>query len=235
MFRTRQLSTATLSLVAAAIVVAASANAAEVNVQAYHHRSTILGDHLSGYADAVDAEGRYLRNRSVAYKTFISALRDREKLVHEHKEYVRYEEELKQQDIEARAERNRRRVELADQELKVSAQLLLEDIQTRRHIWDDVLAAEKFAVQRFQIETLLRNWEDGYPSDRRRLELLVRDIRADLQANPPENKLEWREAVATLKRLRTLSESREYSSEAQVRLNRVNRLPASLTNMMANN
>lgn len=225
----------TLSLAVAAIVAASSANAADVNVEAYHHDSTILGNHLRGYAKALDAEGNYLRNRSIAYKTFISGLRDREKYIHEYRENVRYEKEIKQKDIEDRAERNRRRAELAEIELKESAQLLLQDIQTRRHIWDDVLATEKFAVQRFQIETLLRNWEDGYPSDRRRLELLVRDIRTDLQANPPEDVLEWREAVATLKRLRTLAESRDYSPEVQVHLNRNNRLPATLTSLIANN
>ncbi|MEQ8839242.1 MAG: hypothetical protein RID07_20725, partial [Lacipirellulaceae bacterium] len=82
---------------------------------------------------------------------------------------------------------------------------------------------------------LLRNWDDGYPSDRRRLELLVKDIREDLQANPPTDKLEWRAAVATLKRLHTLAESRDYSPEVQVSMNRTNRLPAALTNLVANN
>ena len=62
---------ATQVSLAALTLIAAAAPIVSAQVVAYRHRSTVLGDHLAGYAEVLHADGLNARNRALAYQTTI--------------------------------------------------------------------------------------------------------------------------------------------------------------------
>jgi len=224
MFRTFALS-ATLAVAAATL----AASTASAQVVSYRHHSTIAGDYLGGYAEAVHAEGLNIRNRAYAYRVLVAAEREREALRQERDTAYRYESELDRKEVARRAEINRERRRLKAEQLNEDAQYLLEDIQNRRHIWPEALREPQYAGHRLQIESIVRDWDTGYPGDRRSLEIVVTELRDHLDANTTANHLSHREAVDTLRQLEALSLRRDYRQVEEPAERRVaNRLPARL-------
>ncbi|QDS99834.1 hypothetical protein [Adhaeretor mobilis] len=218
----------TLALTAVTATLAASSATAQV--VSYHHHSTVAGDYLGGYAEAVHAEGLNVRNRAYAYRVLVAAEREREALRQERDTAYRYESELDRKEIARRAEINRERRRLKAEQLNEDAQYLLEDVQNRRHIWPEALREPQYAGHRLQIESILRDWDTGYPGDRRSLEIVVTELRDQLDATTTADHLSHRDAVSTLRQLEVLALRRDYVTAEQPAAGRVaSRLPARLT------
>ncbi|MDC0936133.1 hypothetical protein OAS39_07585, partial [Pirellulales bacterium] len=62
------------------------------------------------------------------------------------------------------ANANRRRQQAEAAQLEQASQVLLEDVQSRRHVWSKALRRPEFAGYMLQVESILRDWSAGYPS-----------------------------------------------------------------------
>ena len=193
----------------ALLAVIALASSASAQILSYHHRSTVLGDHLGGYAEVLHADGANARNRALAYRTMVRAEREREVLRQEQLAAYHYEQEFHQQQIRQRAAENRRRQELESQQLEQSSQFLLEDVQLKRNVWPKALRQAEFAGYMLQVESILRDWSAGYASDRRALRMISEELRTAITGTPNVNFEDRVDAMQTLKKIEHLAHRRE--------------------------
>lgn len=191
-------------LLAAGALVSIASNAS-AQVVAYHHRSTVLGDHLSGYAEVLHADGLNARNRAVAYQRFIRAEREREQLRQERLAAYHYEQEFAAAQIRAKAADNRARQQQQTDQLRESSERLLRDVKLRRNVWPAALRSDEFAGRMLQIESILRAFDAPYPSDIRALRIASEELRTELSEASHLDHQDRTEAIATVKRIEYLA------------------------------
>lgn len=184
-------------------------SACSAQVMMYHHRSTVLGDHLAGYAEMLQADGLNALNHAQADSIWVRSQRELEQLRQERLAAYHYEKQWQEEQIRDKAAENRDRQQRAQQQLQRESSQLLQDVQHGRHIWPRVLQSPAISGYMLQIESILRNWDDGYPSDRRALRLAADELRL-IVANADSFRFHDRvEAIRTLKRIATLAERRD--------------------------
>lgn len=157
---------AAITVALSALIVALAASAGSAQVVAYHHRSTVAGDFLAGYGEAVLAEGIADRNHAIAYRTYIQAERDRAALNYEIIQGRLYLEEQRNEAIREKIEA--RRASQVEKSLAedAAAQQLLVDVQRGVHVWPEALQRSEFAQSTALIQRLLEDWTpDGTSAD----------------------------------------------------------------------
>lgn len=201
-----------LRVALALTILAVAASSASAQIQAYHHRSTVYGDHLGGLAEVIHADGLAARNHAKAYQTLVRAEREREQLRQEQFAAYHYEQQLRQQQIQRKADENRARRALEAQRLEQSAQYLLQDVQNKSHVWPAALRQPEFAGHLLQVESILRDWDAGYPSDRRALRFIAEELREEIAQASHVDFLDRVAAMDTIKQIDVLARLRDLPS-----------------------
>ncbi|RIK86665.1 MAG: hypothetical protein DCC67_02690 [Planctomycetota bacterium] len=208
---TRTANIPTISLYFAVLAALPVIGAAEATAQvvAYHHRSTVFGDHAAGAAELVRAYGAFLRDEAAAAQQWVSVAAARDQLYYQRGEYHYRLKQLEQQYIQQKAARNRERQQLNAAAEEAAAERLLQSTQHGVPVWPAALQQPKFAGSMTLIESLLQNWSAegaASPAYRRALATEAGVLRARVAADTTIDFNGRVEAVRTLKRLQLLAE-----------------------------
>ncbi len=148
----------TAAKLAAVALIATAAAPAFAQVQAYHHRSTVFGDHAAGLGELYIGQGLNARYNAEAYQTLVRAERDRYLLGQLMLDGYYQEEARKESKRVALREENLR--ERAAREGQTQAQGLdaVSQIRNGTFQWPALLTEAEYAPVRERIEDLVRAW-----------------------------------------------------------------------------
>lgn len=200
---------AATSAALAALIAVLGASAASAQVVAYHHRSTVAGDFLAGYGEAVLAEGIADRNHAIAYRTYVQADRERAALNYEIIQGRMYLNEQRNEAIRQKIEN--RRASQAEKSLAqdAAAQQLLVDVQRGVQQWPEALERSEFAQSMDLIQRLLQGWTpDGTSADnayRKALLTQAAVLKSQVASDREISFANRRNAVATLSKVSRLA------------------------------
>ena len=196
---------ATLTASVLTLLVSSTASA---QVVAYHHRSTVFGDHAAGASELVRANGQFLRDEADSAETRVRVAAATDDLY-----YRRAEQQfqVKQMQLQYRQQRledkqQRQAQESATQEL--AALRLHEQAQRGGVQWPSALTRPEYAASMSLVESIMRNWS---PSDvdgdayRRALATESAVLRARIASNTTINHASRLAAVQTLKQVQLLA------------------------------
>jgi hypothetical protein len=183
-------------------------HAASAQVVAYHHRSTVWGDHLAGASELVRAQGSFLRDEAEAAESWVRAETARDDLLYRRAEYRlqirQMEEEHRQAKAAARRERDHA-IELAKQ---AEAVRLWKAAQHGGLMWPAALQKPEYEPSLAMIGSILRSWSPTNPTGdvyRRALATQAGVLRTRVASNSAISFQARVEAVRTLDRLQELS------------------------------
>ena len=192
------------TLVVAALF--ATTSVASGQVIAYRHRSTVLGDQLSGAAELVRASGLAARDRAAAYATWVQAETAREDLRQKQWQAYYYEQEYRRDLLRAKAEENRRQTDEQAAAEEASAKELLRRYQLGALTWPAALQRPEFARSRQLIESILDQWNsaaDASTSAHRRALVTEAGV-LRVRLSDPDSEIPFADRVAAVRTLKTL-------------------------------
>lgn len=184
----------------------ATTSIASGQVVAYRHRSTVLGDQLSGAAELVRASGLAARDRAAAYATWVQAETAREELRQKRWQAYYYEQEYRRDLLRAKAEENRRLTDEQAAAEQASAKELLRRYQLGALDWPAALQRPEFARSRQLIESILDQWSsaaDASTSAHRRALLTEAGV-LRMRLSDPDSAIPFADRVAAVRTLKTL-------------------------------
>jgi hypothetical protein len=197
-----------ITLAATLAIVIAAASTASAQVVAYHHRSTVLGDHFAGASELVRANGQFLRDEADSAETWVRVAAATDDLY-----YQRAERhfQVKQMELQYRQQRllDKQQRQAADSAARETAALkMLEQIQRGGVQWPAALNRQEYAASMSLIESILRNWSPGDPSSdvyRRSLATEAGVLRARISNNKTIDHDSRLAAVRTIKQVQLLA------------------------------
>jgi hypothetical protein len=155
---------APLSAVAATLAAFASLQSASAQVIAYDHRSTVLGDHLSGASELVRAQGAFLKDEADAAETWTRVVAAQDQIQYQRANY-RFDVKRMQDDYRTRkAEANRERQQSAATSDAAAAMKLYQSIQRGAGLWPAALTQAKYSSSLSTVTSLMRNWSPDDPA-----------------------------------------------------------------------
>ncbi len=154
---------AALSAISFTITLAA-VHAASAQVVAYHHRSTVWGDHLAGASELVRAQGSFLRDEADAAETWVRTEAARDALLYQRAEY-RFQEKMMTMEYQReKAATFRERAAADESGEQLAAQRLLQSAQRGGVAWPAALTRPEYASSLALINSILRSWTPEIPS-----------------------------------------------------------------------
>ena len=209
-----------ITLTAFAITITlAAVHAASAQVVAYHHRSTVWGDHLAGASELVRAQGSYLRDEADAAETWVRTEAAYDALLYQRAEY-RFQEKLmsiEYQKEKANAHRERAAAEeMAEQQ---KALRLWQAAQRGGVAWPAALNRPEYSSSLALIDSILRTWTPEIPSGdlyRRALATEAAVLRSRVATNTTIAHQSRLEAVRALKLVQRLADTAGLESSGPV-------------------
>ena len=199
---------ALLSAVAATLAAFATLPSAQAQVIAYDHRSTVLGDHLSGASELVRAKGAFLKDEADAAETWTRVAAAQDQIQYQRATY-RFNVRQMEDDYRSRkAEANRERQQATASTETAAAMKLYESIQRGAGRWPTALAQGKYASSLATISSLMRNWVPDAPTSEVYRAALATEIGVLKNRIAADRQLDFAsrvEAVRTLKQLQQLT------------------------------
>lgn len=125
-------------------------------VQAYHHRSTVLGDHAAGLAELELARGQAAVDSAYAYQLRLDAEQKRLALRYHklrNRQAAREFQSARTQDL---ADARARRAAQGMARTAVAARKFASEVYHDTYAWPKMLSTEAFAEERATIEQLIR-------------------------------------------------------------------------------
>lgn len=206
MSRTSQLAVLT---VFSLVIHLAADHAASAQVVAYHHRSTVWGDHLAGASELVRAQGSFLRDEAAAAESWVRVAAAEDQLQYQRSEY-RYQEKLMFLEYQKEKIAFRREREIAKENAEQAAALQLWKAAQRGGVaWPAALARPEYASSLSLVSSILRTWTPETAGDdlyRRALATEVAVLRTRVAENKRISHQARVEAVRTLERIQRITE-----------------------------
>jgi hypothetical protein len=205
MSRFTSFSVAVTTLTLAAL---ASLQSASAQVIAYDHRSTVLGDHLSGASELVRAQGSFLKDEAIAAETWTRVVAAQDQIQYQRDTY-RYDVKRMEDEYRNRkAQANRERQQAEETADTAEALRLYQSVQRGAGLWPEALAQSKYAGSMTTVTSLLRNWSPQDPSSDVYRSALATEIGVLKNRVAADQQLDFAsrvEAVRTLKQLQQLT------------------------------
>lgn len=193
-------------------------HAASAQVVAYHHRSTVWGDHLAGASELVRAQGAYLRDEAAAAETWVNVAASYDALMYQRREIYFQERQMYLEYLKAKAAARRERDAAKAASDEVAAVELWQQARHGAVAWPAALARPEYAGSMTLIESILRNYspDDAANSAAYRQSLATEAavLRTRVGANANLSFEARLEAVRTLRRLQVLASTPELASTA---------------------
>ena len=210
----------TLAAIAFAALLATD-HAASAQVVAYHHRSTVWGDHLAGASELVRAQGAFLRDEADAAEVWVRTEAAYDALQYQRAEF-RYQEkrmfiEYQQQKAAARRER----AATAENAEQAEAVRLWQQAQRGGVSWPAALKRSEYMASTSLLDSLLRSWTpetSGGDVYRRALATEAAVLRSRVAANVKIDFLARVDAVRTLDRVQRLADMPGLESDGSAQL-----------------
>ena len=192
----------------ASVITLVLSSTASAQVVAYHHRSTVFGDHLAGASELVRADGQFLRDEADSAETWVRVAVATDDLYYrraeQHFQVKQMQLQYRQQRLEDKQQRQAQ--ESAAQQL--AALRMHQQVQRGGVQWPSVLRRHEYAASMSLVESIMRNWS---PSDvdgdayRRALATESAVLRARISKNTTIDYASRLAAVQTLKQLQLLA------------------------------
>ncbi len=152
-----------LALIATASVLAAD-HVASAQVVAYHHRSTVWGDHLAGASELVRAQGAFLKDEAEAASAWVNVAAAHDQLQYQRAEHHYAKKMMRLEYVKQKAADRR---EQQAEESRVEQIAAIELWQSARHgfvAWPVALRRADYAQSVALVESILRTWTPDNPS-----------------------------------------------------------------------
>jgi len=187
-------------------------------VVAYHHRSTVWGDHLAGASELVRAQGAFLVDQANATETLVRAQAAHDDLMYQRAEYRFQLNQMYNQYLNDKAT-NRRERNAAEETAEQAAALGLWQKAQRGFVaWPEALKRAEYSNSLSMIESILRAWSPEHPTGeayRRALATEAGVLRTKIEGNQNISFLARVDAVRTLDRLQRLADMDTVQAAAQ--------------------
>ncbi len=184
-------------------------HAASAQVVAYHHRSTVWGDHLAGASELVRAQGAFLIDEAEAAGKWIQNAASYDALQYQRREIHFQEKHMYLDYLKAKAAANRERQAAETATEEMAAAQLWRQAQSGGVIWPAALTRPEYMGSMSLIDSLLRNWSPNDAASgevyRRALATEAGVLRTRVASNENITFASRVEAVRTLSRLQLLA------------------------------
>lgn len=198
----------TLTALAITIILAAD-HAASAQVVAYHHRSTVWGDHLAGASELVRAQGAYLRDEADAAEVWVRTEAAHDALLYQRAEYRFQVRQMYEKYLNDKATAHREHDAAQAAAEQGEAVRLWQAAQRGGVTWPAALRRAEYANSLAMIDSILRGWSPSNPSGdayRRALATEAGVLRTRIAENSTISFQARVEAVRTLQRVQALAD-----------------------------
>jgi hypothetical protein len=197
-----------LALIAITSVLAAD-HVASAQVVAYHHRSTVWGDHLAGASELVRAQGAFLKDEAEAASTWVNVAAAHDQLQYQRAEHHYGKKMMRLEYIKQKAS-DRREQQAEESRIEQIAAVELWQSARRGFVaWPLALKRADYAQSVVLLESILRTWTPENPSAeayRRALATEAGVLRSRIATDTAIDFTSRVAAVKTLDRVQRLAE-----------------------------
>jgi hypothetical protein len=197
-----------LALIAITTVLAAD-HVASAQVVAYHHRSTVWGDHLAGESELVRAQGAFMKDEAEAASTWVNVAAAHDQLQYQRAEHHYGKKMMRLEYIKQKAS-DRREQQAEESRIEQIAAVELWQSARRGFVaWPLALKRADYAQSVALLESILRTWTPENPSAeayRRALATEAGVLRSRIATDTAIDFTSRVAAVKTLDRVQRLAE-----------------------------